>query len=119
MRNRVATTRPADVSAGVHQSSSKHVVLKQISSALTAAVDWLRGGYCDEAPCTGYSPLLALNGPPTLTSAQIDRIVRDLKYQPVNTTTIGIAITKTTNHLPTPTQTSAVLKALHRKTSQH
>jgi hypothetical protein len=26
-------------------------------------IDWFRAGYPDEAPSTGYSPLLALNGP--------------------------------------------------------
>lgn len=88
-------------------------MLKRVHHTFKAAVDWSRAGYSDEAPRNGYSPLLALNGPVALTSAQRDCVLRDLKFQPINTTTIGIAITKTTNHLPTRTQTSAVLRALH------
>ncbi len=106
-----------DVSAGGHQGPTKHVVLEGFSHALAAAIGWWRAGYPDEAPRTGYSPLLALNGPLALTLAQRGRIVEDLDYQ-ASDTAIDVAIIKTTNHPPTPTQTRAVSQLLHHRASQ-
>jgi hypothetical protein len=34
-----------------------------VRSMFRSIIDWFRVGYPDEAPSTGYSPLLALNGP--------------------------------------------------------
>ena len=118
MRNRIVTMQLPAVSSADDQSSPKHGVLTRVRHAVTAAIDWLRAGYPDEAPRTGHSPLLALNGPLALTPTQKDRIANALEGQPVCTTNIEVAITKATNRLPTPTQTRAISRALHHRTSQ-
>jgi hypothetical protein len=76
-------------------------------------IDWFRAGYPDEAPPTGYSPLLALHGPMALTPRQTRHIVDELHSAPADTTDIKVAITKATDRLPTPTQIRAVTTALH------
>ena len=118
MRNRIATTQLPDVPGADDRSSSKHAVLKRVSGAFTAVIDWLRAGYPEEAPRTGHSPLLALYGPLALTPAQQRRIVKDLEEQPTDTTDIEVAITKVTNRLATPTQTRAIYRELNHRTSQ-
>jgi hypothetical protein len=40
---------------------------------LPSIINWLRAGYPDDAPRTGYSPLLALNGPISLSDKQNPR----------------------------------------------
>jgi hypothetical protein len=77
-------------------------------------VDWLRAGYPDEAPRTGYSPLLALNGPIALSARQTEQIVAELGEGPTDSIDIAVTITRATNHLPTPAQTRAVTRALHQ-----
>ena len=118
MRSRSAITPPSGFLTTHPQESAKHAVLKGIRNALTACIDWFRGGYPDEAPRTGYSPLLALSGPLALTSAQKDRISKNLEGQEVCPINIDVTITKVTNRLPTPTQTRAVSRALHHRASQ-
>jgi hypothetical protein len=88
MRNRIVTKQLSQGSSADHQSSSKHGALTRVSHAFTSVIDWLRAGYPDEAPRTGHSPLLALNGPLALTPAHKDRIANDLEGQPVCTTNI-------------------------------
>ena len=75
-------------------------------------IDWLRAGYPDEATGTGYSPLLALNGPIALTTRQTDQILAELGEEPTDSIDIGVAITKATKRLPTPAQTRAVSRQL-------
>ena len=118
MGNRIFTTQLPDVPGADRLRSAKHDVLKRVRYVINAIVDWLRAGYPDEAPRTGHSPLLALNGPLALTAAQKYRIAKNLVGQPVDTTTIDVAITKVTNRLPTPAQTRAVSRTLHRTASQ-
>ena len=118
MRNRIVTKQLPNVSNADHQRSSKHGVLTRVNRALTAVIDWLRAGYPDEAPRNGHSPLLALNGPLALTPAQKDCIAKDLEGQPACTSNIEVAITKATNRLPTRTQTRAISRALHNRTSE-
>lgn len=77
-------------------------------------IDWLRGGYPDEAPRTGYSPLLALNGPIALSARQTEQIVAALGEEPTDSIDIGVTITRVTNRLPTHSQACAVTRALHR-----
>jgi hypothetical protein len=79
-------------------------------------IEWLRAGYPDEAPRTGYSPLLALNGPVSLSGRQTDQIVGELGAGPTDSIDIGVTITKVTSQLPTPTQTRTVTRALHPET---
>ena len=78
-----------------------------------AIVGWVRAGYPDEAPRTGYSPLLALNGPLWLSARQTDQIVAELGEGPIDSIDVEVTITKVTNRLPNPTQTRAVTRALH------
>jgi hypothetical protein len=75
-------------------------------------IDWLRAGYPDEAPATGYSPLLALNGPIALTERQTEQIVAEVAEESVDSIDIGVAISKATNRLPTEAQTRAIGRAL-------
>lgn len=117
MRNRIAATRPLNVWTADHQRSSEHVVLEAVRHVFTAIVDWLRAGYPDEAPRTGYSPLVALAGPRSLTPKQTEQVFKDLEHRPSNTTAIDVAITKATNRLPTPAQTRTVATALRHRTS--
>jgi hypothetical protein len=76
-------------------------------------LEWLRAGYPDEAPRTGYSPLLALNGPIALSARQTEKIVAELGEGPTDSIDIAVTITKATNQLPTQAQTRAVTRALH------
>lgn len=84
----------------------------------TAIIDGLRAGYPDQAPHAGHSPLLALNGPLALTSAQKARVVQALEGLPTDDTSIEVAITKATNRLPTPSQISAIHRELHRTSAR-
>lgn len=118
MRNRIVTTELPGVLGVDHRSSTKHAVVEGVRCAFTAAIEWLRAGYPEEAPRTGHSPLLALYGPLALTPAQQRRIVKDLAQHPTDTTDIEVAITKATNRLPTPTQIHAIVKVMHHRTSQ-
>jgi hypothetical protein len=87
--------------------------LSNVGGALRSVIDWFRAGYPDEAPPTGYLPLLALHGPMALTPRQIRRIVDGLDGAPADTTDIKVAITKATGRLPTQTQIRAVTTVLH------
>ena len=87
-------------------------MLMRISGAFRSVIGWLRSGYPDEAPPPGYSPLLALLGPMSLTPRQTQHIVDELDGAPPDTTDIEVAITKATDRLPTPTQIRAVVRAL-------
>lgn len=81
-----------------------------------AIVEWLRAGYPGEAPDTGYSPLLALNGPLSLSARQTGQIVAELGQGSNDSIDIEVTITKVTNQLPTPAQKRAVTRALHPNT---
>lgn len=76
-------------------------------------IDWLRAGYPDDAPRTGYSPLLALNGAMALSARQTAQIVAELGEGHPNSVDIEVTVTKVTHQLPTPMQTRAVVRALH------
>jgi hypothetical protein len=43
---------------------------QRVRTMFRSIIDWFRAGYPDEAPSTGYSPLLALNGPVGLSRRQ-------------------------------------------------
>lgn len=108
-----ASQRRPNLSRGTQPPTGDPGVRVRISGVFRSVIGWLRAGYPDEAPRTGYSPLLALGGPMALTARQTQRIVDDLASAPADIIDIGIAITKTTGRLPTPTQTSAIALALH------
>jgi hypothetical protein len=75
-------------------------------------IDWLRAGYPDEAPCSGYSPLMALIGPTALSRKQIRQVVDCLAAGIYDKTDIEVAITGATGRLPTPPQLRQVVAAL-------
>jgi hypothetical protein len=80
--------------------------LARIRGVVGSIIDWLRGGYPDGAPRSGYSPLLALNGPIALSTKQIAQIAAALGDEPTDATDIGVAITNATGRLP-PTAPSS------------
>jgi Protein of unknown function (DUF3349) len=82
---------------------------------VTSIVDWLRAGYPEEAPTTGYSPLLALNGPISLTDRQTELVLRELCDGPASTIQVDVAITKVTNRLPTPNQRQAIHRLVQQR----
>jgi hypothetical protein len=84
----------------------------RIRRGFWSVIGWLRAGYPEEAPATGYSPLLALNGPIALTPRQIEHIVSGLDGGPADITDLEVAITKATDRLPTETQIRAVVRLL-------
>jgi hypothetical protein len=88
------------------------ILRQRCRAPFRSIVDWLRAGYSDEAPRTGYSPLLALNGPIALTARQTEQIVDELGEAAIDSIDIGVAITKATKRLPTPAQARAVGRAL-------
>lgn len=75
----------------------------------------MRGGYDQDAPRWGFSPLIALNGPVSLTGGQLDQVVRNFRTcgnthpDPVD---VRVAICTVTGTLPSPSQVAAVLHAL-------
>jgi uncharacterized protein DUF3349 len=77
-----------------------------------SVIEWVRAGYPDEAPRTGYSPLLALMGPISMTRSQLDRIVRELDARRADPIDVQVAIAKITGRLPSEAQTRAVMHAL-------
>lgn len=81
-------------------------------------IDWLRAGYPEDAPRTGHSPLLALNGPMALTMREIRSVVSELDNDPASATDIGVAITKATHRLPNQGQVRAVALVLPKHAGQ-
>jgi hypothetical protein len=112
MRDRSRTAHPPVMSAAAH--SQRRGGVTRIRSGFWSVIGWLRGGgYPEEAPPTGYSPLLALNGPIALTPRQIDNIVADLDGGGVaGVTDIEVAITKATDRLPTESQLRTAIRLL-------
>jgi Protein of unknown function (DUF3349) len=78
---------------------------------LPSIINWLRAGYPDDAPRTGYSPLLALNGPISLSDKQTQEVVDQLPL-PCDRADIGVAITKATDRLPNESQVQKVAGVL-------
>jgi hypothetical protein len=93
-------------------AAQRPTVLARVAGGFASIIDWLRAGYPDDAPATGYSPLLALNGPISLSARQTVQIVEDLRGADTDPIDIGVAITKTTHRLPTDAQTRTVTEAL-------
>lgn len=93
--------------------SAKRHSLARLGARLRSVVDWLRAGYPDEAPATGYSPLMALNGPIALTPKQRGHVLAELRGEPSDIVDIGVAITRATDRLPTVHQVRAVARTLY------
>jgi hypothetical protein len=75
-------------------------------------IPWLRAGYADEAPRTGYSPLIALNGPIALSDRETHEIAAEFDAGLCDRTDIAVAITRVTGRLPSPSQVQKVGKTL-------
>lgn len=86
---------------------------------LPSIVNWLLAGYPDDTPRTGYSPLLALSGPISLSGKQTQEVVNQLGTDPCDKTDIGVAITSVTDRLPNPSQVQKVAGALDARDSRH
>jgi Protein of unknown function (DUF3349) len=116
MRNRTRTTpRPPAARPVAAPTPAKRGALPRLVSAVQSVLGWLRAGYPDDAPRTGHSPLLALNGPLALTPHQTEHVIAELDGG-TDTSDIEVAITKATDRLPTKTQIHAIQQALrHRR----
>jgi hypothetical protein len=116
MRNHTRVRTPPD-SPIVTCAAPRPTALARIGVAFGSIIAWLRAGYPDDAPGTGYSPLLALNGPVSLSARQTARIVRALGDGPAGPIDIAVAITKATDRLPTQGQTRTVAQAIAPSTT--
>ena len=74
--NHTRTKSPA-VAADPAPSGQRPTSRARIGRVFRSIIEWFRAGYPDEAPRTGHSPLLALNGPIALTPGQTAQIVSD------------------------------------------
>jgi hypothetical protein len=115
MRNHTRTASPA-VGSAPAPGGQRATGSTRFGRVFGSIIEWLRAGYPEQAPRTGYSPLLALNGPLSLSARQTDQVVAELGEGPTDSIDIEVTITKVTNQLPTPTQTRAVTRALHPDT---
>jgi Protein of unknown function (DUF3349) len=93
MRNHTRTVSPAVGSAPV-PGGQRPTARARIGRMLGAIIEWLRAGYPDDAPSTGHSPLLALNGPLSLSARQTAQIVAKLGEGPTDSIDIEVTITK-------------------------
>ncbi len=112
MNNRTSDPRNHSSCALPRRPRGATAVRRRISGAVTSIIEWLRSGHPEEAPPTGYSPLLALHGPRALTRQQTRKILDELAGAPADIIDIGVAITKATGKLPTQTQIRAIAAAL-------
>lgn len=79
---------------------------------LRAVRDWFRAGYPNEAPALGYSPLMALAGPPSLTPKQTQQVIEHLVDHPADPVEVAVAITGVTGRLPHPGQRRTIEQLL-------
>lgn len=60
-----------------HQLGSRAATpATRAANRLRVAIDWLRAGYSETAPQEGHCALIALTGPTSLSSRDIDRFFR-------------------------------------------
>jgi Protein of unknown function (DUF3349) len=88
--------------------------LKWVQRTGRSMIEWVRAGYPEDAPKTGYNPVIALTGPMSLTRRQTQQVVDGLRGHPTDPVSIDVAITEVTGQLPNPTQTRAVARAIQR-----
>ena len=86
--------------------------LKAMLGMGCSIVEWVRAGYPEDAPKTGYNPLIALAGPLSLTRRQTQQVLARLRGRPTDPISINVAITEITGQLPNPAQTRAVARAI-------
>jgi hypothetical protein len=111
MRSHIRRPRPPTTDASAPATSRS----ARIAARFQSLIDWLRAGYPDEAPRHGHSPLIALNGPVSLSERQTQQIAGGLTAEadPVD---VQVEITKTTDRLPTASQVDRVRRALQERT---
>ncbi|PQP43277.1 DUF3349 domain-containing protein [Mycolicibacterium austroafricanum] len=56
----------------------------RVARLLSSVVEWLRHGYPADAPTRGHSPLIALQGPITLTEQQLLRFCAATQTSPTH-----------------------------------
>jgi hypothetical protein len=97
-----------------HRVDHLFVPLIRMRGTLLKTIEWLRAGYPDNAPRTGYSPLIALQGPASLTDHQIRRITNAVTDHPGDPTKTDIEATilEVTDRLPHPGQVAQVQRYL-------
>jgi hypothetical protein len=116
MSSRSRTPHVSATSPVAAPHTSQRRVLTRLSSVTRSFVERLRAGCPEEAPSTGYSPLIALPGPIELPAKQRELVVDRLRGNPADTLDGEVAITKATDRLPTETQVHSVARVL-RQTS--
>jgi hypothetical protein len=50
-----------------------------VRNPLATIINWLPAGYPDDAPGTGYPPLIALNGPMALSEIQVRHVLSTVR----------------------------------------
>lgn len=83
-----------------------------LTRRLRALRDRFRAGYPNEAPGLGYSPLMALAGPPSLTPKQAQQVVEHLVDRPADPVEVAVAIVGVTGRLPHPGQRRTIERLL-------
>ena len=86
----------------------------RLRGACRSIIAWVRASYPEDAPRTGYSPLIALYGPMSLSRKQTEQVIDQLRGHPADTVSINVAITKVTGQLPHRTQTRQIARVLHK-----
>ena len=83
-------------------------------SCVSGVVAFLRAGYPNSAPGTGYVPLLALL-PRRVSDDEVTTITRELlapQHRPVDRIDVGVEITRVTAELPSPGDIERVQRRL-------
>ncbi len=86
--------------------------MKAVACLLTAIIEWLRAGYPDCIPSTGYMPALALLSR-RLGTKEVNLVALELMRRgDFDHIDIAVAITQTTDELPTPEDIERVRQRL-------
>ncbi|WP_163721734.1 DUF3349 domain-containing protein [Mycolicibacterium psychrotolerans] len=75
-------------------------------------LEWLRGGYPAGAPTQGHNPLIALQGPISLSSEQTQRIRARVGTSCDDPVEIRVAITEATGRLPSAVDVIGTCRAI-------
>jgi hypothetical protein len=72
--------------------------LRRLGGRCRSVVEWVRAGYPEDAPQTGYCPVIALTGPMSLTRRQTQQVLDRLRGHHIDTASINVAITEITRN---------------------
>jgi Protein of unknown function (DUF3349) len=91
--------------------------MKAVARVLTAIIEWLRAGYPHGVPPTGYIPALALLSR-RLSTEEVNLVAHELMQRDdFDHIDIAVAITQTTNELPTTEDVERVRQQLAAQVS--